>query len=254
MAQLELALTAASTITTGIVDTSYQFETKTPTTTTNLYKQRPQRECRQRKRPYDPSEIDQLSQRQIKRTKSNIENERLSKLTDENPTNTNSYLFIKQATVYENNHHNSNELTNDGSGEIIDNPLNYDEQTRDSVSSEIQSDVEDIPLPTIHNNEQLSSYPRHLRKQIKRFHYLYDHGLQKPIEPTRIPEVKNDEGDDNNNYLITKWKLQNTFNRLDLFKEGYSVLSNEQFPFYSLCYMVSTINKKRFIVDINSKC
>lgn len=72
------------------------------------------------------------------------------------------------------------------------------------------------------------SFNRHSKKSIKTFRYLHDHSKRKSIEPTK----SSDE-----NFRSMK-KLRISFNRLDLLKEGHAILSDQFFPFYSLCYLV----------------
>ncbi|CAF4234065.1 unnamed protein product, partial [Adineta steineri] len=64
----------------------------------------------------------------------------------------------------------------------------------------------------------------------KQFKDIYEHSKRKFIQPTQCI-------DDNINQIKNlRWELRNTFDRNALFKEGYAVLSDESFPFYSLCY------------------
>jgi len=86
-------------------------------------------------------------------------------------------------------------------------------------------------IPVVSN--KATALSRHSKKLIKQFKYLYEHSKRKSIEPTKCI-------DENQNQIKKlRWELRNTFNRIDLLKEGYAVLSDESFPFYSLCYMVS---------------
>ncbi|CAF1266168.1 unnamed protein product [Rotaria sordida] len=81
--------------------------------------------------------------------------------------------------------------------------------------------------------QQKQCLSRHSKKLLKQFKYFYEHSKRKPIESTTTID------DNINQRKKLRWELRNTFNRNDLFKEGYAVLSDESFPFYSLCYMVS---------------
>jgi len=110
------------------------------------------------------------------------------------------------------------------------------DQSDDNDDSNISTDQSRY-IPVISNKtilQQSSSLSRHSKKLIKKFQYLYDHSKRKSIQPTKsinenLNQTKN-----------LRWELRNTFNRNDLLKEGYTILSDESFPFYSLCYMVST--------------
>ncbi|CAF3269320.1 unnamed protein product, partial [Rotaria sp. Silwood2] len=88
--------------------------------------------------------------------------------------------------------------------------------------------------------QQPQTLSRYSKRLISQFKYLYDQGLRKGIQPTNSCEFFNNQ---NNDIYLEKlrWELRNTFNRIDLFKEGYCVLSNEPFAFYSLCYMVNIL-------------
>jgi hypothetical protein len=111
-----------------------------------------------------------------------------------------------------------------------DNSDNEDSEDDSTISTD-QSRYNPVVLnKTIHQKQSLS---RHSKKLIKQFKYLYDHSKRKIIEPTQCIDENFDQ--------IKKfhWELRNTFNRIDLLKEGYAVLSDQSFPFYSLCCMVS---------------
>ncbi|CAF3608295.1 unnamed protein product, partial [Rotaria sp. Silwood2] len=79
--------------------------------------------------------------------------------------------------------------------------------------------------------EQKLALSGHSKKLLKQFKYLYEHSKRKAIEPTQSID------DNINQSKNLRWEVRNTFNRSDLLKEGYAVLSDESFPFYSLCYM-----------------
>lgn len=66
---------------------------------------------------------------------------------------------------------------------------------------------------------------------LQQYHELRVQSLRKGIELTRCPDE-----------LIESkklhWELSHSFQRTDLLKEGYAVLSDQTLPFHSLCYMV----------------
>jgi hypothetical protein len=108
-----------------------------------------------------------------------------------------------------------------------------DEQYDSSISESKCSDNED-------------SLRKHSKKLIKQFKYLYKHSKKRKfIDATQSI-------DENINQIKKlRWELRYSFNRNDLFKEGYAVLSDELFPFYSLCYMVtifSSLNVKSIFI------
>ena len=113
----------------------------------------------------------------------------------------------------------------------------------DTEESDNNSDIDDDSnistdqsryKPVAFNTTSIHQQPlsRHSKKLITQFKYLYNHSKRKVIEPTQC------KNDNINQIKKLHWELRNTFNRSALFKEGYAVLSDESFPFYSLCYMV----------------
>jgi hypothetical protein len=110
--------------------------------------------------------------------------------------------------------------------------INESEENDTDISTD-QSRYIPVVLNEIILQEQKQSLSRHSKKLLKQFKYIYNHSKRKVIEPT---QCINDNIDEINKL---QWELRNSFNRIDLFKEGYAVLSDESFPFYSLCYMVS---------------
>jgi hypothetical protein len=80
--------------------------------------------------------------------------------------------------------------------------------------------------------QQEQSLSRHSKRLTRQFKHLYDHSTRKIIEPTQCLNENNDRES-------VRWELRNKFNQTDILKEGYTVLSDKPFPFYSLCYMVS---------------
>ncbi|CAF1127439.1 unnamed protein product [Rotaria sordida] len=94
--------------------------------------------------------------------------------------------------------------------------------------------------------QQKQCLSRHSKKLLKQFKYFYEHSKRKPIESTTTID------DNINQRKKLRWELRNTFNRNDLFKEGYAVLSDESFPFYSLCYMCGSMGND--LIYCNSCC
>jgi hypothetical protein len=108
----------------------------------------------------------------------------------------------------------------------------------DDLDEESNTDASDTEDDSTISTDQSRYYPvishtqpsfnRHSKKSIKTFRYIHDHSKRKSIEPTK-------SSDDN---LHPMKKLRISFNRLDLLKEGHAILSDQSFPFHSLCYLV----------------
>jgi hypothetical protein len=117
--------------------------------------------------------------------------------------------------------------------------IDTDEETDSKCSSNELSDIEDDDLnistdQSSYNKSNIhqQTLSRHSKNLIKQFKYLYNHSQRKVIQLTQTI----DENINQINKL--RWELRYSFDRNDLFKEGYAILSDELFPFYSLCYMV----------------
>lgn len=199
-----------------------------------IKQERPKRVCRSRKRPYDTEHysLKRLKYDQIDFDEQN-ENSCTFGLTtsdtdDDDDTeskcstsdDTEQQLTIKQL---------------DDNSDIEE----IEDETNHVFFSKISSDQHrhiSVVLNQIINQKQ-QTLSRHSKRLISQFKYYYDHGLRKAIQPTNSSEIFINQSNDI--YLEKlRWELRNTFNRIDLFKEGYCVLSNEPFPFHSLCYMV----------------
>ncbi|CAF4856990.1 unnamed protein product, partial [Rotaria sp. Silwood2] len=197
-----------------------------------IKQQRPKRECRSRKRPYD---IEQYSTKRLKYDQIDIDEQydspctfglTLSDTDDDNDTESKcstsddtEQSLIKQF---------------DNNSDVEEN----DDEIANIYYSKISSD-QHRHIPVVLNQtiqQQPQTLSRYSKRLISQFKYLYDQGLRKGIQPTNSCEFFNNQ---NNDIYLEKlrWELRNTFNRIDLFKEGYCVLSNEPFAFYSLCYM-----------------
>lgn len=130
-----------------------------------------------------------------------------------------------------------NKRSNDCEENILSKRIKNDTSESDSSISESNSDIEELNTDDFEDDSNISTEQsryipvvlNHLSRQSKVFEY----NKRKSIDPTKTT-------DENLNKL--RWKLKNSFNRTDLFKEGYVVLSHELFPFYSLCYMVCISN------------
>ena len=118
-----------------------------------------------------------------------------------------------------------------------------DESNLDEIDNDSDIEYDDSNLSTDQSQyclvvlnetmlQQKSSFSRHSKQLLKQFKYLCQRSKKKPIESTQCVN------DDVNRTKKLRWELRNTFDRIDLLKEGYAVLSDEVFPFYSLCYMV----------------
>jgi hypothetical protein len=216
------------------------FEPVTAAKTKNLpsliKQERPKRECRSRKRPYD---IEHYSSKRLKYDQIDVDDPYENSCTfglttsdtdDDNDTESKCSTSddAEQSTIKQ----------FDDNSDIED----IEDETTNVYFSKISSD-QHRHIPVVLNEtiiQQQQTLSRHSKRLISQFKYYYDHGLRKPIQPTNSFENSNNQ---NNDIYLEKlrWELRNTFNRLDLFKEGYCVLSNEPFPFYSLCYMVNIL-------------
>lgn len=115
------------------------------------------------------------------------------------------------------------------------------DDTEDSPNDD--SDTEDFEDDSNLATDQSRYYPvvinqnrtfsKRSKELIRQFKSVHESNRRKPIETTQSID------DDRNQIKKLKWELKNTFNRNELLKEGYAVLSDTSFPFYSLCYMVS---------------
>ncbi|CAF0764566.1 unnamed protein product [Rotaria sordida] len=202
-----------------------------------IKQERPKRECRSRKRPYD---IEQYSTKRLKYDQIDI---------DEQDDNSYTFGLTLSDTDDDNNDTESKCSTSDDTEQssIKQFDDNSDiEENEDDISniyfSKISSD-QHRHIPVVLNQtisqQQQPTFSRYSKRLISQFKYLYDQGLRKAIQPTNSFEFFNNDNNNNNDIYFEKlrWELRNTFNRIDLFKEGYCVLSNEPFPFHSLCYM-----------------
>jgi hypothetical protein len=122
---------------------------------------------------------------------------------------------------------------NESEIEQNDDNSDIEDTENDTNISTDQSRYIPVVLNEIILQQQKQCLSRHSKKLIKKFKYIYNHSKRKVIEPTQCIN------DNINEINKLRWELRNSFNRIDLFKEGYAVLSDESFPFYSLCYMVS---------------
>jgi hypothetical protein len=200
----------------------------------SLIKQdRPKRECRSRKRPYD---LEQYSSKRLKYDQIDIDEQIDSSCT----------FGLTTSDTDEDNDTESKCSTSDDTEQILIKKIDdnsdiedVEEETTNIYFSKTSAD-QHRHIPVVVNEtiiEKQQALSRHSKRLVSQFKYLYDHGLRKPIQPTNALENFNNQT--NEIYLEKlRWELRNTFNRIDLFKEGYCVLSNEPFPFYSLCYMV----------------
>ena len=126
------------------------------------------------------------------------------------------------------------------------------DSSTDDLNEESNSDASETDDDSTISTDQSRRYPvlshtpptfnRHSKKSIKIFRSLHDHSHRKPIEVTQSPEE---------NLRSTK-KFKISFNRLDLLQEGHAILSDQSFPFHSLCYLVriSPIRSEAFFFEI----
>lgn len=199
-----------------------------------IKQERPKRECRSRKRPYDS---EQYSLKRPKYDQIDTEEQEESACTfglTLSDTDDDNDSESKCSTSDETEQSSIKQF--DDNSDIEEN----EEETTSVYFSKISVDQHRI-IPVVANEsilQQQQALSRYSKRLISQFKYLYDQGLRKPIQTTNSSDCSNNQPDDI--YLQKlRWEIKNSFNRLDLFKEGYCVLSNEPFPFYSLCYMVN---------------
>ena len=104
-------------------------------------------------------------------------------------------------------------------------------------TSDIEYDDDQWNLSTdqqISQSVSHSSLNSYAQGVIKQFHQLSQQTTRKTQQLTRSENV-------NESKEKISWILKTTFNRSDLLHEGYAVLSDQSFPFYSLCYLVSSL-------------
>ena len=114
--------------------------------------------------------------------------------------------------------------------EQCDDTSDMEECDEDATTATDQSEYR----PCVYSSTISRPVPtRYSKALLQQFHELRDQSSRKGIELTRCPdqiiEAKK-----------SSWELSNSFQRTDLIKEGHAVLSDQAFPFYSLCYMVSS--------------
>ena len=229
---------------------SAMFESGTAKTKNlpSLTKQeRPKRECRARKRPYD---FEQYSSKRLKYDQLDPDDQ------IENSSSSCTFGLTNSDTDEENDTESkcstSDETEQQSSVKQIDDNSDLEENDEDTNNvhfTKVTSD-QHRHIPVVLNEsiiQQQQTLSRHSKRLISQFKYLYNHGLRKSIQPTHPPDsFSSSSSSTQANEHTFRWELRNTFNRIDLFKEGYCVLSNEPFPFYSLCYMVDHHHLSRF--------
>ena len=192
--------------------------------------ERPKRECRSRKRPYD---IEQYSSKRLKYDQIDIDECTYGLATsdtdDDNDTES-------KCSTSDDTEQSSIKQFDDNSDieELEEEPANIHFR---KVSSDQHRHIPVVLNQSIIQQQQ--SLSRYSKRLISQFKYLYNHGLRKGIQPTNSTDINSNQNLEIYDEKL-RWELRNTFNRIDLFKEGYAVLSNQSFPFYSLCYMVNS--------------
>ncbi|UJR31282.1 hypothetical protein I4U23_018782 [Adineta vaga] len=204
-----------------------------------IKQERPKRECRARKRPYD---IELYATKRLKYDSNDL---------DEQIDNSCSFALTTSDTDEDNDTESkcstSDETEQSSIKQIDDNSDIEDgeDETAYVYFSKISSDQHRHFSVVLNQSisQQQQTLTRHSKRLVSQFKYLYDHGLRKSIQPTNVPDSVIPS---NNDIYLEKlrWEFRNTFNRLDLFKEGYCVLSNEPFPFHSLCYMCGSMGSE----------
>ncbi|CAF3914064.1 unnamed protein product [Adineta steineri] len=137
----------------------------------------------------------------------------------------------------------------DGTSDVeeeIDDTSDIEDIEIDSNLSTDQSPYTPVILNQTNLQQQKPSLSSYSKNLVKQFKDIYEHSKRKFIQPTQCI-------DDNINQIKNlRWELRNTFDRNALFKEGYAVLSDESFPFYSLCYTCGSMGSD--IIYCNSCC
>ncbi|CAF3372679.1 unnamed protein product [Rotaria socialis] len=209
---------------------------KTKNITSFVKQERPKRECRSRKRRYD---IEQYSTKRHKNDQIDTEEQ------DDSPC---TFRLALSDTDEENDNESKCSTSDDtepSSIKQVDDNSDIEENEDDTTNIYFSKPSTDQHrhIPVVANEailQQQQALSRYSKRLISQFKYLYDQGLRKTIQPTTTLDYSDNQ---NNEIYLEKlrWELRNTFNRIDLFKEGYCVLSNEPFPFYSLCYMCGSV-------------
>jgi hypothetical protein len=213
--------------------------------------ERPKRECRSRKRPYD---LEQYSSKRLRYDQNDLDDQLDSSCTfglATSDTDEDNDTESKCSTSDDTEQSSLKQLDDNSDIEEVE------DETTNIYFSKISSDQQ-RHIPVISNEkilQQQQSLSRHSKRLISQFKYLYDQGLRKSIQPTNSLDDLNHNNTNPNNEIACeklRWEFRNTFNRIDLFKEGYCVLSNEPFPFYSLCYMCGSMGSD--LIYCNSCC
>lgn len=69
----------------------------------------------------------------------------------------------------------------------------------------------------------------------------YIERFQSIIRDNQTHSIVRTQSFEQNEFIQGEFRL--SYNRTQLLKSGYPILSNESFPFYSLCYLVCTLNR-----------
>jgi hypothetical protein len=203
---------------------------KTKNLPSSIKQERPKRECRSRKRPYD---IEQYSSKRPK----------YDQIDNYDSIDPCTFGLTTSDTDDDNDTESKCSTSDDTEQSLIkqlDDNSDIEELEEETTNIHFRKVTSDQfrHIPVVGNEsitQQQQTLSRYSKRLISQFKYLYNHGLRKAIQPTNSPEISSNEI-----YLDKlRWDLRNTFNRIDLFKEGYTVLSNQSFPFHSLCYMVN---------------
>ena len=208
--------------------------------------ERPRRECRSRKRPYD---LEPYCPKRAKYDQLEADESTEAPCTFGLGSDTDDEIDAESK-------YSTSDETEPVSQRQVDDNSDLEEIDDDTGNTNFGKAASDqhrhIPVvlkQTIIQQRHLLT--RHSKRLIGQFKYLYNHSIRKAIQPTLCPE--NLQPTTQDIYLEKlRWELKNTFNRLDLFKEGYCVLSNEPFPFYSLCYMCGSMGSD--LIYCNSCC
>ena len=196
--------------------------------------ERPKRECRTRKRPY---ELEQYTSKRLKYDQIEVGG------GDEQDENSCVFTLTNSDSEDENEteiNDENKQLDDNSDFEDIEDETNYVQYCR--ISSDQQRYT-----PVVYNQtilQQQQSLTRHSKRLISQFKYFYDHGLRKSIQTTDCSSMDIIEDNADEKFRA---EFKNTFNRLDLFKQGYCVLSNEPFAFYSLCYLCGSLGSNDLI-------
>jgi hypothetical protein len=122
--------------------------------------------------------------------------------------------------------------------EQCDDTSDVDNSNEHATLSTDQQPYRSVVYPSDMSRRTLTSHAYRHRKQ---FSSLYNESSRTSI---RLIRGTTDAIETNNKVHC---QMRNSFHRPDLIQHGYAVLSDQSFPFHSLCYMVSICRRTRYL-------